>query len=290
MKGIVVGVDRSPAAQAAAQWALAEGLRRGLPVVAMSTWVDPVTAGYPIGVVMEERVEAVSGAALATAQEVLKTATEAVPGADGVDTEAVAVRGAAAAVLAEASRDADLVVVGTRGHGALSRAVLGSVSASLLHHAHSPVVVVPEPHAAGTRPPRVVVGVDHSPASVAALSWGAHAAEARDAVLVPVLALEPSWALEAPPGELSASLAQLEENERAALRGAVPGDVHVRVEPEVVPGHATAALLELVEPQDLLVLGSRGRGGFTGLLLGSTSTSAAQHARCPVAVIRTPGA
>ena len=44
MKGIVVGVDRSPAAQAAAQWALAEGLRRGLPVVAMSTWVDPVTA------------------------------------------------------------------------------------------------------------------------------------------------------------------------------------------------------------------------------------------------------
>ncbi|HWH28162.1 MAG TPA: universal stress protein [Mycobacteriales bacterium] len=286
MKGIVVGVDRSAAARAAAQWALAEGLRRGRPVTAVNAWVDPVTAGYPIAVAMEERAEAVASAALATAQEVLKEATDAVPAADGVDAHAVAVRGAPAAVLTEASRDADLVVVGTRGHGALSRAVLGSVSGSLLHHAHAPVAVVPEPRAPGRRPARVVVGVDHSPAAAAALEWAARAAAARGAVLVPVLVREPTWRLDSPPGALSASLAQLEENERSALRAAVPAELAVRVEPEVVPGHAAAALLHLVEPQDLLVVGSRGRGGFTGLLLGSTSTSVAQHAPCPVVVVR----
>ena len=59
----------------------------------------------------------------------------------------------------------------------------------------------------------------------------------------------------------------------------------LRVEPEVVTGHAAAALLEMAGPADVIVVGSRGRGGFRGLLMGSTSTQCAQHATCPVVVV-----
>ena len=149
MEGIVVGVDRSGAGAAALDLALDEGLRRSRPVTAVRAWTEPVTAGYPVGAVLGLDAGHAEQAALDSAQEALKEALARVPAADGLDVRAVAVRGPAARVLADASATADLVVVGTRSHGALSRAVLGSVSASLLHHAHAPVAVVPEPVPAG---------------------------------------------------------------------------------------------------------------------------------------------
>lgn len=280
MDGIVVGVDRSAAAAGALEWALEEGVRRGSKVTALCAWTDLATAGYPLGGVLVTDPAQVERLARETAEELLKEATGKVAGADGIEIGVAALRGPAAAVLAEMSRTADLVVVGTRSASALSRAVLGSVSSSLLHHAASPVVVVPEPRAAGTRPPRVVVGVDHSPESKVALRWAADAAARRGWPLVPVFVHEAIF------DEVTAdlSLAELEDHERAALRSAV-GTFEGVVEPEVLTGHAGEQLLGMVEPQDLLVVGSRGRGGFTGLLLGSTSTSVAQHAVCPVAVL-----
>ena len=281
MDGIVVGVDRSAAAVGALEWALAEGVRRGTKVTAVTAWTDLATAGYPLGGVLVTDPTRVEALALETAEELLKEATAKVPGTDGIETASVALRGPAAAVLAELSRTADLVVVGTRSASALSRAVLGSVSSSLLHHAASPVVVVPEPRPAGDRTPRVVVGVDHSPASKVALQWAADVAARRDMVLMPVFVREAAF----PETQSDYSLADLEDHERAALRSAV-GTFEGSVVPEVLSGHAGEQLLDMVEPQDLLVVGSRGRGGFTGLLLGSTSTSVAQHAVCPVAVLR----
>lgn len=280
MDGIVVGVDRSAAAVGALQWALEEGVRSGTRVTAVSAWTDLATAGYPLGGVLVTDPARVEQLALATAEELLKEATEKVPGTDRIETATAALHGPASAVLAELSRTADLVVVGTRSASALSRAVLGSVSSSLLHHASCPVVVVPEPRRAGDRMPRVVVGVDHSPESKVALRWAAELADRRGLPLVPVFVHEPF-------SEVSAdlSLADLEDHERAALRSAV-GRFDGPIEPEVLTGHAGEQLLEMVEPQDLLVVGSRGRGGFAGLLLGSTSTSVAQHAVCPVAVLR----
>lgn len=281
MDGIVVGVDRSAAAVGALEWALEEGVRRGSKVTALCAWTDLATAGYPLGGVLVTDPAQVEQLARETAEELLKEATGKVAGADGIETGVAALRGPAAAVLAEMSRTADLVVVGTRSASALSRAVLGSVSSSLLHHASSPVVVVPEPRPAGTRAPRVVVGVDHSPESKVALQWAADVASRRGWPLVPVFVREATF------DEVSSdlSLADLEDHERAALRSAV-GTFEGFVEPEVLTGHAGEQLLRMVEPQDLLVVGSRGRGGFTGLLLGSTSTSVAQHAVCPVAVLR----
>lgn len=282
MDGIVVGVDSSAASTEACVWALGEGIRRGIPVTVVTAWTDLATAGYPLGGVLVTDPDQVERRALETAQGVLKEATGQVPGSDGIDISAVARRGAAAAVLAELSKAATIVVVGTRSASALSRAVLGSVSASLLHHASCPVVVVPEPRPSGTRPPRVVVGVDHSAPSTLALQWAAEHAALREVVLSPVYVRESAYRGDT--AELS--LALLEEHERAALAHAVAPWYDGPLEPEVVAGHAGEELLDLVEPQDVLVLGSRGRGGFTGLLLGSTSTSVAQHAKCPVVVLR----
>jgi nucleotide-binding universal stress UspA family protein len=281
MHGVVVGVDRSPAAVAALEWALAEGARRGRRVTVVHAWSDAVSAGYAFGGPRAADPETVELEALAAAQELLKRACARVPGADTIETSAVAVQGAAGTVLASASEGADLVVVGTRSASALSRTLLGSVSTAVLHHAHCPVAVVPERSAPTPDAPRVVVGVDHSPPSLEALAWAtAHAAQKR-LVLVPVHVREAD-VVEG--GELS--LAELEQHDRAAMASAVPAGVRVSVAPEVVCGHASTALLELVRPQDVLVVGSRGRRGFVGLLLGSTSRAVAQHAPCPVVVVR----
>jgi nucleotide-binding universal stress UspA family protein len=206
--------------------------------------------------------------------------------ADEGSATAAAVQGRATEVLTRVSESAELVVVGTRSAGALSRGILGSVSASVLHHAHCPVVVVPEPHEEPTASGRVVVGVDHSPSSLHALGWAAEEAERRSWPLVPVLVREPAGLGWRRSGE-KVDLAQLESSERAALTAAAqqhhPG---VTVIPEILSGHAADAILGFTRPGDLVVLGARGRGGFRSLLLGSTSTAVAEHAHCPVVVTR----
>jgi nucleotide-binding universal stress UspA family protein len=89
-------------------------------------------------------------------------------------------------------------------------------------------------------------------------------------------------------GEECVDLPALEQSERATLAAAAAaaGAASCTVEADVVIGHPAAALEALASPADLLVVGSRGRGGFAGLLLGSTSTQLAQHASAPVLIVR----
>ena len=285
MEGIVVGADETAAGVAAARWALEEGALRGLPVTVVRAWADPVALGYGTGMAIVTDLETFRRAAEGTAHDVLRMAGGT---GGGPVATTLAVQGRATEVLTRSSAGAALLVVGTRSAGALSRGVLGSVSASVLHHAHCPVVVVPEPPEPATGQPRVVVGVDHSPSSVHALGWAAEEAERRSWPLVPVLVREPAGLATTADGA-PVDLARLEESERAALSAAAHGHhPRLRVEPEVLTGHAAHALLEFSEPADLVVLGARGRGGFRSLLLGSTSTAVAEHARCPVVVIRPP--
>ncbi len=284
MATIVVGVDPSAAGRKALAFALREALVRGAEVVAVRAWVPPSFAlTYPIASVVTELEHEVAAEALTLAQEQLKLAVDEVPGADAVPSRAVAVHGPAAQVLVEAARDAVLLVVGSRGHGVLSRAVLGSVSSSVLHHAAVPVAVVPATAEVGGTVARVLVGVDHSAQSSAALRWGVDEAALHDAPLVPVHVHQ-----HVVTGEECVDLPNLEQAERAALRAAAAsaGAGTRAAEPEVLVGHPAASLESLARPADLLVVGSRGRGGFAGLLLGSTSTQLAQHATAPVLVVR----
>ena len=284
MATIVVGVDPSTAGRKAIAFALGEALVRGAEVVAVRAWtMPPFSLHYPIASPDADVERQMAAEATSLVEHQLKLAMEEVPGADAVPTRAVVVHGPAAPVLVEAASGAELLVVGSRGLNALSRAVLGSVSASVLHHAAVPVAVVPASTQIGGGVRRVLVGVDHSPESRRALRSAVDEATLHDAPLVPVHVHQ-----HIATGEECVDLPALESSERASLRAAAvdAGAVETSIEPEVVIGHPAASLEALARPDDLLVVGSRGRGGFSGLLLGSTSSQLAQHATAPVLVVR----
>ena len=145
---------------------------------------------------------------------------------------------------------------------------------------------------ASTPTGRIVVGVDGSDLSAAALAWAADEARRRDVGLHVVTCWSyPTMAFSlyqlSIPGEVferdarAAAEAQVEQVLGADRQGLV-------VTVEVLQGPAALGLLEFDRSAEMLVVGSRGRGGFAGLLLGSVSQYLAEHARCPVVVIHGP--
>jgi nucleotide-binding universal stress UspA family protein len=141
-------------------------------------------------------------------------------------------------------------------------------------------------------PERVLVGVDGSPTSAIALAWAARYAKAIGGTIRCVLAWHyPAAAGPAPVGVAPASVTgQVEQGKRDELDHAIVaclGDrPAVPVEREVRYGHAAQVLTEQSKDADLLVVGSRGHGGFTGMLLGSVSMHCVTSAACPVTVVR----
>lgn len=140
----------------------------------------------------------------------------------------------------------------------------------------------------GDRKP-VVVGVDGSPDSVRALQKAAELARALDVPLEAVTAWQFPLGFDE---SLAASVWSPEEDAREILHAAVaeafPGGEPDDLTRSVVVGPAARALISASEHATMLVTGSRGRGGFTGLLLGSVSTACAQHARCPALIVPRP--
>jgi nucleotide-binding universal stress UspA family protein len=274
---IVVGVDGSPSSEHALRWAAGQARLTGQEVHAVITWELPVPYDVPVPVDLNWRADA-SAALTKSIENALGE-----PGSPPVVQHVI--EGRPAKVLIDAARDADLLVVGSRGHGGFTGLLLGSVSEHVLAHATCPVVVVHE-HRATTG--RIVVGIDGSPESSQALRWAAREAELSGCELHAVLAWhipftygvldmnEPDWAAHA-----SQVLA-------TAVAGALEGTAAARVVQEVVEDYPAAALLHAAEEADLLVVGSRGRGTFAGLLLGSVSRHVAAHASCPVVVHHAP--
>jgi len=137
-----------------------------------------------------------------------------------------------------------------------------------------------------------VVGVDGSEGSLAALRWALEEARLRGANLDVVHAWQYPYV-----GELAGMAAyavdrdELEGAARDVLRGSIEhaGSTTVRVEPILAYGAAASVLLDAAKGADLLVVGSRGRGGFAGLLLGSVSQQCAHHASCPVVIVPAGG-
>lgn len=139
---------------------------------------------------------------------------------------------------------------------------------------------------------RIVVGVDGSPSSKAALAWALDEARLRQVPVEAVYAWEfPAFALTHFGGEAVPVFAPDDIEKRAdavlfnTVKEVMGGNGDVDVTATLVKGHPAEALLDIAQGADLLVVGSRGRGGFTGMLLGSVSSHVVHHARCPVVVI-----
>ncbi|MBV7705568.1 universal stress protein [Nocardia nova] len=190
--------------------------------------------------------------------------------------------------LLEHSARARMVVVGSHGRGAIGRMVLGSVSTALSRHAHCPVAVVhgdPAADAGWARKP-VVVGVDGTANSVPAVELAFAEASRRGAGLVAVHAWSDRSGYDLPVVGWEA----IRETERVVLAERLAGWAErfpeVSVERVVMCDSPVRALLAHCEDAQLLVVGTHGRGGFPGLVLGSTSTALLHLAHCPTIVVR----
>jgi nucleotide-binding universal stress UspA family protein len=181
-------------------------------------------------------------------------------------------------------------VVGARGRGALATALLGSTSVDVAAAARCPVVVVRELPTPGATPARVVVGSDGSELSAAAIGEAFAQADARGLDLTVVQA----WYLDTTTGGLAALSVESVRREVAQAEQAVAAEAvagwrekypDVRVHVHVLQGHPVQAVVEHSKGAELVVVGSRGRGGFGGLLLGSVSQGVLHHAHCPVMVV-----
>jgi nucleotide-binding universal stress UspA family protein len=289
---VVVGYDGSPHAAAAVDWAAAEAGRRGVGLHLLYA-ADYAGVVSPAGAAAWLPDLAVDAAREIT-EEGAERARKTVPNLQvTTDTTIGSVTGS----LVDAATDAALLVVGTRGHGELAGALLGSVAFSVSAHSPCPVVVVRGDGTISPGPERpVLVGVDGSPAAEAALAFAADTAHDNGAPLViagvwQVAAAETweaaYWSSVEPtrtPAEAARRAADevVAQAERAA-REKHPG---LTTSTEVLSGPVGRSLADQGAGAGLLVVGARGRGGFTGLLLGSVSRAVIHRASCPVAVVR----
>ena len=286
---VVVGVDGSAASTGAVAYAANTASTRRIPLLLVTTYTTPA-AMFAEGMLppqavydeLERECQPIIESARATA---LKVAPE-------IDVSHAIIEGNPAQALIDYSRKAKLIVLGSRGLGGIKGMVLGSVSAAVASHAFSPVVVTREDTDDLDRTGPVVVGIDGSVVSTKATEWAFAEASARNARLIAVHTwMDPQVQAAAAGISLTEEdWKQLEEQQFQTLSERLAGfsDRYpdVKVERFVTRDRAVRALVEQSENAQLVVVGSHGRGGFAGMVLGSTSRALLQAAPCPVMVVR----
>lgn len=266
---VVVGVDGSDASWDALEWAAEEAQLTDATLAILHCQHLPLATSLP-GAPMESILSDTSEFDQAIVDEAMRRVAQKFPGA-AVHGESVLVPSAVA--LLEASREARLVVVGSHSHGRLAGLMLGSTALQVALHAACPAAVV-RPRMPDDRQPfrgHVVVGVDGSEGARAALAVAFDEAAQRGAPLAAVYA---------EPVDAVAGL-DLVATEVEPWQQKYPG---VAVTQAVTHTDAAHSLLRCTSGAELLVVGSRGHGGFAGLLLGSVGLAMVQRARCPVLV------
>jgi len=284
---VVVGFDGSETSLLTARWAAAEAELRGIGLTLVNALIPPTSGGTfgPGMAVGLDTLEEIRSAAQRSLDEVAKTLP-------GPDIQSIVQIGSPTGVLLEASETADLVVVGSRGHGGFKELLLGSVSAQLVAHADCPVIVVR--HEVDAAHDTVVVGLDGSAASNAALGFAFETAALHKWTLLAVHAWDiPSYDLVILPNtpvpmdfaNISDSEVRLAAEVLAGFEAEYPD---VKIEQLVTRGNAARALLEASPNAAMIVVGTRGHGQVMSSVLGSVSHAVLHKAKVPVAVVGEP--
>lgn len=295
---VLVGVDGSAASLHALDWAASYARRVGWSLHMVCSYSLPSFTAASL----DGGYAALDDTAIQEGAKAVLAEAQARVAGSGVPVTATVATGDAAGVLVEMSKEHSLAVVGTRGRGGFTERLLGTVSSALPAHSHCPTVVVPHRGAEGDGDPdrrdgdtvhavrRIVVGVDGSPSAEVALRHAIGQARVWDAELVAVAGVP----LGTGAGILAWLPSQIDHEQVLADVKAGLDVIVDRFEAEnpgmtikrhVLDGSGAELLTEFSTAADLIVVGSRGRGGFRGLLLGSTSQAVLHHSACPVLVV-----
>ena len=286
--GIVVGIDESPAAKAAVQWATRDAGLRKIPLTLVHA-ISPEVATWsngrlPAGVArwQQDRGRRLVDDAFKVVEEISQHG-----GPAEIHTELLP--SAAVPALVDLSKDAEMMVAGQQGSGRWPGRLLGSVSSGLLRYAHCPVAIIhdqEDPTTPGPSQAPVLVGIDGSPASELATAIAFDEASRRNVGLVALHAWSDADVSDWPEIDWPAAESMAEELLAERLAGWQDQYPDMQVNRIVLRDKPARQLVQRSENAQLIVVGSRGRGGFAEILVGSVGETVAQMARVPVIVAR----
>lgn len=286
---IIVGVDGSPASDAAVAWAARDAATRGVSLTMMRV-ENPAAPTWSQAPLLEELAgwqEAEGRSILANAAKIAHDSV--------ADNVRIKINGelrfsATVPTLVDLSEDAELIVVGTDGRGALRRGLLGSVSSGLVRQAYCPVAVIHEedprmPHSAQAP---VLVGIAGSSASELAIEIAFDEASRRHVGVVALHAWSDTELIELPGVDWPAIKAEEERLLTEALSGWQESYPDVKVSKRLVCDRPARALVETSRSAQLVVVGNNGGNALSRTLFGSVSNAVVQSVRTPVIVARRP--
>lgn len=285
---VLVAVEDQDSYQAVT-WAARAAARAGLGLLVLHVYpsVTSFAGGYGYSLPvpdMQAMQDQITKKANATLEDAVALVRSQYP---DLQVTTSLVRGSAPAALVTASHESSMLVVGKRSNR--HPLTVGSVSLTVASHAACPVVVVaPEaPRPDGGASGGVVVGVEDSPECDDALAFAFAYASSHGSLLTAVHAwwIDPARLPESMVGHWDRPDETMQRLMDAALVPWRERYPEVRLDTQMIHADPAPALVRVADGAELLVVGSRGRGGFASLLLGSVSRNVLQHATCPVAVV-----
>jgi nucleotide-binding universal stress UspA family protein len=282
--GIVVAVDGSAASNVAASWAARDATMRNVPLTLVHAVVTP-TATWPPMPYPDSLAVRLEDDGKKAIMHAIKIAEEAMPADRKVAINRELAFSTPALVLIKMSDEAEMIVVGSSGRGLLARGVVGSVGSTVVRQASCPVAVIhdedlPDPHAP------VLVGIDGSPTSERATAIAFGEASRRGVDLVALHAWSDVAVSDLGESGFPELLGEAERRLAESLAGWQERYPDVAVHRLVMRDSPARQLVEQADSAQLVVVGSHGRGGLTGMLLGSVSNTVLHSVRIPVIVAR----
>jgi nucleotide-binding universal stress UspA family protein len=277
---VVLAYDGSPDSERALAWAVPIAQDLGHPLTVVTA--RDLSRQWPAMTGGAEQWDQVASARLGRASELVKEHAGPAP-------QFVATKQTPVDALRELSRTAWMVVLGAQGHTRIGGTLIGSVSQHIAQHASCSVAVVRESASPTSRD--VIVGVDGSDESRIAVALAFDIAASRNVPVVAVFGWHPGSG-ERAKGRLPLSGDTVDNRnagEQIVAEAIAPWQARypdVEVAVEAIPIHPSRLLGDASSHSGLVVVGSRGRGAFMGMLLGSVGQSLLTHANCPVIVAR----